>query len=92
MSKDLSGRDSAGVHQQVSALNTRWDKVCARAAVWQKELQIALCQSGEFANALRDVNTWLSEMERQVRSQEPVDFGASRVLQVEKYNKFRVSG
>ena len=66
-------------------------RCCAKAALWQKELQIALLQSTEFHNSLRDLSAWLSKTEGQIRAEEPVDFGASRTSLAHKYSTFRVS-
>lgn len=82
--------ESLRLQQEVETMNQRWDRVCARAAVWQKELQIALFQGQDFNKTLDDLFTWLKDIESEIRRQEPVDFSSPPDQLLVKYRKFGV--
>ena len=93
MSRELlaqQSRESRELWERLSSVNQRWDRVCARSSVWQKELQIALLQCGEFHSSIKDLLLWLEATEVEIRKLEPVDFGSPRDLLQAKYDKFRV--
>lgn len=83
--------ESRDLWQRLSAMNQRWDKVCARAEVWQKELQIAMIQCQDFHETVQDLLLWLEEKGSEIRAQEPVDFSASLSLLHDKCQRFKVS-
>ena len=84
--------DSRGLQDRLNSVNKRWDRTCARAAVWQKELQIALLQCSDFHATVQDLLIWLQNMEEEIRRNEPVNFSARRRDLMAKYDTFRVRG
>ena len=93
--KDLAARcpmsDELGwLGGRLEALNGRWDRCCARAALWQKELQIALLQSAVFTNSLKDLNTWLNETERTISQHRRLLTAGSDAEASEARHKFKV--
>ena len=91
---NIAAKDSdtdPALREQIATMNQRWDRVCARAGVWQKELQIALLHSSEFRGTLQQLQDWIRNTEAQIRRLEPVHLEAPRAKLVEKYNRFRVS-
>ena len=72
-------------------MNQRWDKVCAKAQVWQKELQIAMMQTQDFSETVQDLMLWLEEKGSELHAMEPVDLHTSRTILHEKSTKFKVS-
>jgi hypothetical protein len=91
MARHSNSRESIKLHEHVTTMNQRWDRVCARAAVWQKELQIAQFQGQDFNKTVDDLFQWLRDIETDIQRQEPVDFSSSRKQLMMKYSKFRVS-
>ncbi len=94
LSKELLSQatpDSRELWDRLSAVNQQWDKVCARASVWQKELQIALVQCQDFSKTVADLMLWIQTMETEIQRQEPVDVTAPHDVLSKKYRKFRVS-
>ena len=70
---------------QLDALNARWDRCCAKAALWQKELQIALLQNSTYHDKLHDLNTQLTDTERTVNSLKQPDYPSQITQRQEKF-------
>ena len=87
----LGTPESRAMWMRLSNMNQRWDTVCARAAVWQKELQIAMIQCQDFHETVQDLLLWLEEKGGQIRAQEPVNFSAPVTVLHDKCQRFKVS-
>ena len=93
LSKELLAQgtpESRDLWLQLSSMNQRWDRVCARAAVWQKELQIALIQCQDFHETVQDLLLWLEEKGAEIRALEPVNFSAPISELHDKCQRFKV--
>ena len=93
LSKDLMVQPSGetrSLEDQLKTLNQRWDRVCAKAAVWFSELQIELMQCSGFHETVEELLSWLTATEQEIRRQEPVDFSSTHQLLRLKYNTFKV--
>ena len=74
----------------LSQLNSRYDRLCARAAVWYKELQIALLSSSDTVKTADHVTTWLSEISTKVMAIESLNIRAPRSEMTTKYDQLQV--
>lgn len=86
----LGTPESRDLWQRLSAMNQRWDKVCANADVWQKELQIAMMQCRDFTETVQDLMLWLEEKGAEIHALEPVDLQTSLSVLHGKCTKFKV--
>ena len=87
-SKDVSHASTSAttaLQSQLQLLNSRWDRCCARAALWQKELQISLLQGSELTNSLTGLAQWLLQADNQIYS-----LASSKESNSEKTLKLRV--
>ena len=75
---------------RLDELNRRWDRVCARTAVWRGELHFALLHSAAFHDQLDRWRRLLAAAETELRRGEPVDVGAGEAALLVKYRRFRV--
>ena len=70
-SKDISCTDVTAVRKQLQLLNSRWDNCCAHAAVWHKEMQIALLHGNvcnELSQSLTGLAQWTLQADDQLHS------------------------
>ncbi|ELT88687.1 hypothetical protein CAPTEDRAFT_175674 [Capitella teleta] len=86
----LGTPESRDLWQRLSAMNQRWDKVCANADVWQKELQIAMMQCRDFTETVQDLMLWLEEKGAEIYALEPVDLQTSLSVLHGKCTKFKI--
>jgi len=73
---ELRRREVIDVSQQ--HLFERFERVCARADVWQSELQIALVHCRDFHRTIDNLHDWLSRIDDQLKAVEPIDLLASQ--------------
>jgi hypothetical protein len=97
LSLNLTGRGlerqsaSAGVSgESLAQLNQRYDRLCARAAVWYKELQIAFLSSSDTNQTADNLVAWLRDVTARVTAIEPITTRAPRNDLMAKYTKLQV--
>ncbi|XP_022095690.1 nesprin-1-like isoform X2 [Acanthaster planci] len=81
-------RHTQALREELSAMNQRWDRVCGRAADWQKELQLAIMQCEEFHQTTADLMVWLDGIEATVVENEPIDLSADENRLHHQYRVF----
>jgi nesprin-1 len=69
-------------------MNGRWDRVCGRAAGWQKDLQLAIMRCEEFHQTTADLLVWLDGIEAAVTATEPVELDADEAHLHHQYRVF----
>ena len=77
--------------EKLKVMNHRWEAVCARAAEWQRELQMAIIECEEFHQTTDEMLDWLNSVERKLNENEPVDLSAPPERLIEQYRLFSVS-
>ncbi|XP_014668311.1 PREDICTED: nesprin-1-like isoform X2 [Priapulus caudatus] len=65
--------EAARLRRDLTALNQRWEAMCARARQRQRHLQRLLIHCAEFHETVHDQLVWLQSMEARVRSCEPLN-------------------
>ncbi|XP_030855588.1 nesprin-1 isoform X2 [Strongylocentrotus purpuratus] len=73
---------------RLQVMNRRWEGVCAKAADWQKKLQMAIVQCEEFHQTTKDLESRLNEIETIMTENEPIDFNADPEILNNQYRIF----
>ncbi|XP_074656556.1 nesprin-1-like isoform X2 [Tubulanus polymorphus] len=68
-----NSNDVIQLKETLHQMNLRWERICAKAAQWQKELQVALMQSHEFHQTTHDLLRWLETVENEIRIHERIN-------------------
>ncbi|XP_063958479.1 nesprin-1-like [Lytechinus pictus] len=73
---------------RLQVMNRRWEGVCAKAADWQKKLQMAIVQCEEFHQTTKDLETRLNEIDEIMTETEPIDLNADPEILNNQYRIF----
>ncbi|XP_071479137.1 nesprin-1-like [Diadema antillarum] len=73
---------------RLQVMNRRWEGVCAKAADWQKRLQMAIVQCEEFHQTTKDLEMRLAQMESDMNDNEPIDLDADADTLNNQYRVF----
>lgn len=70
---DLRTEEGRQLYHKLKEMNCLWDKLCLKAAIQQRELQVALMQCQEFHSTIHDLLLWLEGVENKLQQCEPIN-------------------
>lgn len=88
---DLRTEEGRQLYQKLKEINCLWDKLCLKAAIQQRELQMALMQCQEFHSTIHDLLLWLEGVENKLQQCEPINLVMDETAMWSKLRTLSVS-
>lgn len=81
---------SVDLASRVQSAAQRFERISALADVWRSELQLALVQCQEFHCTIDNLHEWLSRIDMELKTVDPVDPFASQSELRRKHSELKV--